>query len=78
MKHFFGYWLPIALCLVGLLLILIGIVMLNLVYFEWLPRDAVFIAARTMGFGASLILSGVTTAAVHAGWTVVSSRRKVE
>lgn len=78
MKHFFGVWLPIALCLAGLVLIVIGIVMLNLVHFEWLPRDATFIAARTMGFGASLILSGATTAAVHAGWTVVTSRRKVE
>jgi len=78
MKHFIGYWLPIAKCLVGLMLIVAGIVMLSMVYYQWLPRESIVIAAHTMGFGASLILSGATTAAVHAAWTVVTARRKEE
>jgi hypothetical protein len=75
-KRLFIVWIPIAFCFIGIALILAGIVVLYLVTQKHLGKDAVTTATRLLGFGASLILSAATSAALHAAWTMVRGVEK--
>lgn len=76
MKNLFNFWIPVALCLSGFAITIAGLVVLSLVYLNWLPHGAVRVGARITGIGASLILSGAVSAALHAAWTLVSNLKQ--